>query len=221
MDDGPETFRGRQGKHVPPLRKQGRFGRCRARTRCRRLLGRLGSAFDEFRWRAARGRWSTSSGLNTTRWVTPVAAVRSSTWPPSFLTPTTPHARSRNGTRTSCADASLLVEHAGIDEADVVADQLVLLIDGAYVDGQRLGTTGPSSVLVRAAPRLFTVDPKRCSTTAAALSVGTPTRTISARRSAPGFVSSCPARPEAVVASSRLEAWSGLEPDTFSWTPRQ
>jgi AcrR family transcriptional regulator len=44
-----------------------------------------------------------------------------------------------------------LARQMGVTKADALADQLVLLIDGAYVNGQLLGKKGPAHSLVPAA----------------------------------------------------------------------
>jgi AcrR family transcriptional regulator len=51
----------------------------------------------------------------------------------------------------------VLTKRMGVRRADDLADQLVLLIDGAYVNGQLLGRKGPAHSLVAAGLALITV----------------------------------------------------------------
>jgi AcrR family transcriptional regulator len=60
-------------------------------------------------------------------------------------------ARHKNELRRRLAE---LAERAGIADAAGLADQLVLLVDGAYVDGHLLGRSGPARALVPAARAL-------------------------------------------------------------------
>jgi AcrR family transcriptional regulator len=60
-------------------------------------------------------------------------------------------ARHKNELRRRLAE---LADRAGIAEAAGLADQLVLLVDGAYVDGHLLGRKGPARALVPAARAL-------------------------------------------------------------------
>lgn len=49
----------------------------------------------------------------------------------------------------------VLTKRMGTRKSGLLADQLVLLIDGAYVNGQLLGKRGPTISLVRAALALI------------------------------------------------------------------
>jgi hypothetical protein len=50
---------------------------------------------------------------------------------------------------------SALTKRLGVKRADELADQLVLLIDGAYINGQLRGKRGPAQMLPKAATVLI------------------------------------------------------------------